>query len=498
MEAEVSPSFDDPSAYLSANLAHPAVPELDPSQGGQYTSQNVVSNFMMDPEVRDKEGNYHPQPIPLMPLLKASYPHAEHKPSFGAGIFRSMQPLKEEQLAISELKHDSVTHLSFTTGSAGSTGSASEEQAIRFCQHLRLDIKRKLGMDTNFRRFNIPNRVCTASLGFTVSLARLHADFPGKCPYWPGLFPGLFFYYEHFYTDRTAIHQNILGSNRQAKRRLTIVEGDLEQLQHSMHHGPVSSEARASAIRAAAEWNSRGESTDDPQMDQDKKDVAEALNIYLPLKERAVVLVFTGGNMVGLGIKNLQLGKAAFRAVAELAKNYKLTKEEQQEFDEQTSGQGKKRKSQARLQAKTKALNDVYINIRKPLSSEGLKKLDEINATVSDPAARTEEIKKLVEEEKNKKKKKRKAGKAGAAGDDFDEDFEDAMAAATAEGGGDGTGDAIEIDIQAEIDAALASDADDGGNDSRAPKPSAPLPKNITDVASFLLSSTVRGAPLRL
>ena len=493
MEEEETP-FSDPTAYLLQNLVHPVIPELDPAQGCLYTSQNVVSNFMMDPEVRDEEGNYHPQPIPLMPLLKASYPHAEHKPSFGAGIFRSMQPLKEEQLAIAELKHDSVTHLSFTTGSAGSTGSASEEQAIRFCQHLRLDLKRKLGIHTNFRRFNIPNRVCTASLGFSVDLARMHAASPTTRPYWPALFPGLFFYYDHFYTDRTAIHNNILGSNRQAKRRLTIVEGDLEQLQHSMHHGPVSSEARAAAVRAAAEWNSKEDATDDPEMDQDKKDVAAALNIYLPLYERAVVLVFTDGNMVGLGIKNLQLGRDAFRAVAEVAKGYKLTKEQKMEFEQQTSGQGKKRKSQARLQAKTKALNEVYINMRKPLSSEGLKKLEEITTNVKDPDKRNEEIKRLAEEERTKKKKKRKSGR-GANGEDFDDEFQEAMEAA--EKGAEGAAVDVEIDLQAEIDSALADDADEGG---AAPQSlDTPRKRDITDVASFLLSASAvaRGAPLK-
>lgn len=484
-------AFEDPTEFLRAHLIHPAIKNLDPKEGCLYTSQNVVSNFMMDPEVKDKDGYYRPQPIPLMPLLKASYPHAEHKPRFGAGIFRFMTPLKEEQLAVSELKPDSVTHLGFTTGSGGSTGSASEEQATRFCQLFRLDM-RKLGIFTNFRRFNIPNRVCTAELGFSVDLARMHAASPTTRPYWPALFPGLFFYYDHVYADRTAIHDKIIGSNRQAKRTLTIVEGDLEQIQHTLHNGPVSSEARAAAVleATASKMNSTELTREEMQA------VEEALNIYLPLREKLVILVFRLGKMVGLGIKNLQLGQEAFRVVAEVAKQFILTKEQALEADlVGTAGSGKKRKSQARLNEKTKALNEAYINMRKPLSTEALKKLDEITATVADPERRNEQIKNLIMEEADRKKKKKRKtkGAGGGAGEDFDDDVQEAIEAANA-GPGDNHDELI--DVQAEIDAALLEEEEEDNRAQQSANAQTDDQAQPADIADFLLNSAASARAL--
>lgn len=496
--------FDDAAAFLEASLVHPAIPTLSPDKGTLYTSQNVVSNLMLDPEKRDENGNFVPCAIELMKLLKASYTTAEHKQSFGAGIFRFIQPLKEEQMAVSELKPDSVTHLGFATGALGSTGNTSTEQAIYFCQLYRLDLHAKLGLYTSFRRFNIPNTVCTTSLGYPIDLARMHSAAPTKRPYFPDIFPGLFFYYEHVHEDRTAIYNKVRGTSHRAKRRLCLVEGDLEQFQNSLHHGPVSSEARAAAIDAASNRNLDSLDADDPIL----RDVALAFNTYLPLEEKAVVLVFTGGNMVGLGIKNAQLGQDAFRCVTEIAKEFRLSPEKEKEFYEQqkqgSGSGGKKRKSQARLKEKNKVLNEGAYNYRNPISKDGLKELERINLTVADEKERNDKIRQLMIEEAKRKGKGKKRKSATGLDDDGFDDEELQEIAAEVTSSVVGNGELQDTAVDEEIDAALKEvdaegDCDVGGDTTlhttglhhhQQPPP-------VENVADFLFSHLLTGVSLK-
>jgi len=416
-EPQGPPSIHEPEAYLKAHLIHPRIEELHSGDGILYTTQNVVSNMMLDPEGYDEEGNLVPQQIPLMKLLNASHPAAEHKQSFGAAIVRFITPLTADQHQVPEAKQPANTNLCFGTGALGSTGNRSKEEAIYANHCFRLHIERTLNIKTSFRRFNIPNTVCTTSLGYPINLAKMHAAAPLQRPYYPDVFPGLFFFYNHVYEDRTAFYEKVMGSNLPAKKRLCLVEGDLEQFQNALHHGPVSADARAAAIAAASSRNLSERKADDPVV----KEVQAAFENYLPPKERIAVLVFGGGNIVGLVFNNPQVGQEAFRKVMEVAKEFKLSDEEAAQFYEQQKTASKKKKSQTRVKAKASVLDESFnINYRKQISEDGIKKIGEIVNKVEDEQDRQRQIQKVLKEEAIKKKKRGAKRKGGDAEEDDD------------------------------------------------------------------------------
>lgn len=515
-------SLHDPRAYLRANLVHPRIEELSDGTGILYATQNVVSNMMLDPERIDEEGYSHPQNIPLMELLNASHPHVEYKQSFGAAILRYTTPLQEEQKALPEVKHDCSTHLCFGTGALGSTGNKSVEEAIHANHMFRLDLEAKLGIKTSFRRYSNPNTVCTTSLGYPINLARMHAAAPLSRPYFPDVFPGLFFFYTHTYEDRTALYEKVKGSRLPAKRRLCLVEGDLEQYQNALHHGPVSADARAAAISSASTRDIAGRRADDPVV----QEVQAAFQSYLPPKEDIAVLVFGGGNIVGLVFNNPEIGQKAFRHVMEVAKEFRLTDEEAAEFYAQQKNSSKKKKSQTRLKAKTEVLDESFnINYRKVISDEGIRRIEEIVSTVPDVARRQTLIRAVMveEEEKKRRRKGKNKGKGGGGGggaDDADDDHEAllraihndvaamdtsgstaaaAAAAASAAGssalllGGGGSvlgaadsKDAVDLDnLCDEIDALLDKAVDEEDQPTAPPEEH---PRPVIDVAGMLLS----------
>ena len=455
----MEPSLHDPEAYLKAHLVHPRIEELHSGEGVLYCTQNVVSNMMLDPEGFDENGNLVPQQIPLMKLLNASQPYSEHKQSFGAAIVRFITPLTEEQHQVPEAKQPANTNLCFGTGALGSTGNRSKEEAIYANHCFRLHIERSLGIKTSFRRFNIPNTVCTTSLGYPINLAKMHAAAPLQRPYYPDVFPGLFFFYNHVYEDRTAFYEKVIGSNLPAKKRLCLVEGDLEQFQNSLHHGPVSADARAAAIAAASSRNISERKADDPVV----KEVQAAFTSYLPPKEKLALLVFGGGNVVGLVFNNPQVGQEAFRSVMEVAREFRLSEEEAAQFYEQQKTANKKKKSQSRVKAKASVLEESFnINYRKQISEDGIKRIGEIVNRVEDEVDRQRQIQGVLKEEASKKKKRG----AKRREDEIDEEFAGIIPDAPDADVEQATH--VDFDIDAQLDALLAAVDEDEGHAAEA------------------------------
>lgn len=379
-ELFLPPDGSDVAEYMKQHLKPVIQPLLADTVDPCPVFYNVVSNVKLD------------LPYPLRLLRVMSLPNAEIKSGFGAAILRYIHSLTKDQAKVPQLKSSSVTHLCFAKGALGSTGNRSEDEARLGCHEFRLLLYTTFGVKTNFRRFTIPNMVCSSSLGYCINLAKMHAADQVNTDYYPDLFPGLFYYYKYasalrsillitlrfVYKDRQVIHQRLTASTTaSAGRKVKLLEEDLIQLHRTTTTG-VSKDASDEAIRAQ---------------------VKNMLDSYLPKFKYIVVLVFIRGKVVGLGPQDRQAATEAFKHVAEVSKQFRIEDNDTAEFL-------RRRKAQDRLMDKNEMLEEKqrvsYVN---PFSRDAQRKMDEIANRIEDETERKARIKKLLEEELSSKKK---------------------------------------------------------------------------------------------
>ena len=372
---------ESPASYMRRNLKPVKQPQLANSTDPCPVFYNVVSNVKLDP----------PGPQPLLKLLSL-YPNAEIKSGFGAAILRFMHTLNKDQCLVPQLKPSSVTHLCFAKGALGSTGNRSVDEARLGCHEFRMSLYSTFGIRTNFRRFTIPNMVCSSSLGYCVDLAKMWTGDRFNRSYFPELFPGLFLCYKHVYPERQAIHQNLLeGDSEYGHKKVQLLEDDLIQLHK----------------------NSKSTSKNESE-EALRSQIKGMLDSYLPKFKCVMVLVFVEGKVVGLGVHDQEIGKEAFKYAARMTKDYIISEDQVAEYK-------KKRKAQNRLERKNKVMQgaETRVNYSRPFSKDARKKLEQIVNTVEDEREKEEQIKQVLEDDKKKKTKKR------VIDEDMDDIFED-------------------------------------------------------------------------
>lgn len=365
-------------AYMREHLVPVIQPMLANEGRPCAVYYNVVSNVKLDPS----------EPLPLLSMTY-KYPNSEIKSGFGAVIMRFIRTMSKEQHKVPLLKPSAVTHLVFANGALGSTGNRSEEEARLGCHECRMSLYASLGIRTNFRRFTVPNRVCSASLGHGVDLPRMSADDQVSRHYHPDLFPGLFFRYKHVYPERQAFYREAASG-----RKVQLLEEDLAQLQKPTNAVPE---------RRRVE----GASADSVALNEEetkRSEMKELLDKYLPRSKNIMVLVFSSGRMVVLGSDEEHVGTSAFDYVAEVAKDYAV------EFKKPGPG-GKtrqKRMAQVKVEEKREAIKRLRVNYANPFSKETRIRIQEVTETVEDEIERKNRIKEILTEEKTSRKKRKK------------------------------------------------------------------------------------------
>lgn len=398
-----------PAEYMRKHLKPIEQPLLANVSDPCAVIYNLVTNVQLDPE----------RPLRLL-KIQSLFPCTEMKSSFGAAILRFVRSLSKDQSLVPKLKAPSVTHLCFSKGALGSTGNRSEDEARLGCHEFRLLLYYNFGIRTNFRRFSVPNMVCSSSLDYKINLAAMYAENQVNTDFYPTLFPGLFYYYRYEYKDRQTIHQTLASGDsvkQPVNRKVTLLEDDLMHLHR--HSNSTTRNESEEVVR---------------------EQVRNMLNNYLPKYIYIVVLVFTGGKVVGLGPQDIQAANEAFKHVSEVAKSYRISDKEAAEFL-------KRKKAQDRVADKNKMLNKTNttttangnkINYSNPLSKDLRKKMAQIANTVEDEALRKERVQKLLQEdlmkrhasktsasaavEESAKKKKKKSKEDDEDIDDFEDD----------------------------------------------------------------------------
>lgn len=367
----------DPSEFLRTHLKHPEIPYLVPSKYPLPVYHNVVSNVKLNPS---------PAPtINLLRLLNAFSPNCEHKESFGAIIVRFMHGLTPRQRLIEDYKEHAVTHLCFSTGALGGTGNRSKDEAILAAQEFRKELYDRQGIITDFWRFTIPNMVGSGDLGHSVDLAALHAEAPKERPFEPDLFPGAFLSYTYTYEDRAAVHETIINSKKKARRTVEFVEGDFEQFQNRKAVSTPKGAAPPTATEEAY-----------------FTELQAHMENFLPSKKEIVILVFKKGNVVLLGINDLDIGSKAMKYVADICAKFKPSAEMEAEW-----ASTKKQQAQKSLAEKTRAKREVAVNKSKPFSVATTAKISELANERLSAAEYSERLVKILAEEKAKKKKRK-------------------------------------------------------------------------------------------
>jgi TATA-box binding protein (TBP) (component of TFIID and TFIIIB) len=374
-----------PQEFMRRHLAHPEIPYLVPGPYPLPVYHNVVSNAKLNPA----------EPIPLLKLLAALSPNCEHKQSFGAIIVRYMHQLTESQRLIEDLKLHAVTHLCFGTGALGSTGNRSKDEARLSGHEFRMELYNKLGIETDFWRFTIPNMVGSADLGHSVDLAALHAAAPQERSYDPDLFPGVFMTYTYVHQDRMAVRESVIGkANTTVRRKVQFVEGDFEQFQ------------KRKAVSAAPERGAAMASSKKPRQSEEDRHFVELQarreNFFRDKKE-VVALVFKKGNVVLLGVNDMEISAKAMQYVAEIAARFKPTPEKEAEW-----AAAKKQQAQKSLSEKTEAIKEVHVNYRAPLSETAGFRISELANKQLDKEAYSRALMSILKEEKINKKRKKK------------------------------------------------------------------------------------------
>lgn len=401
-----------------------------------------------------------PEPVALMPLTMAFQPCAETKRGFGAAIIRHQHSLDVYQMNVKNLKPSSSTGLLFPRGAYGLTGSRSPAEARTATHEFRIRLFDVMGIRTDFNRFIITNMVCSTSLGFSVDLARMHAEHPNNSAYEPLLFPGLFYTVKQVYTDRLMLHQRVSGSIETVQRRLCLNQEDLLQLQaltgtsgEQQHQQPQPA-ASSTVDLTPAEAKAL-------EMEASLKRLQSRLENFIPSSKLLMILVFRHGNIVGLGVNDRTLDSEAFAEVAKIALRFRIDEpanapragrgsrtrraasgrgnndEDGEDLATRAPGAAKRKpEAQQRLAEKTRAIDEIHnqskARQRQPrsISDQAQIEMRQATETIADPELRRAKIREILDRDK-KVKRRRKAREEDELIEALAED--DAVAAADAD-----------------------------------------------------------------